>query len=146
VNLWLVPFFAQGLAMFIDEVWFHHRRGLPRWERIGHPVDTLSVLVPFVLLCGSRPETPHVLPIFCALAVVSSLCITKDEWVHKTLSTGGEQWLHSVLFLLHPAIFVAAWQLWRAGDRVALYAQTALICAWGLYQLVYWNVIRPRES
>ena len=34
----------QGLAMLVDELLFHRRRGLPRWERIGHPIDTLSVL------------------------------------------------------------------------------------------------------
>ena len=25
--------------------WFHRRRGLPRWERIGHPLDTLTIVL-----------------------------------------------------------------------------------------------------
>ena len=39
-----LPFAVQGLAILVDEFWFHHRRGLPRWERLGHPIDTLPLI------------------------------------------------------------------------------------------------------
>ena len=50
--LLLTPFILQALLIFFDEGVFHLKRGLPKWERIGHPVDTLSVLacLVFVLL------------------------------------------------------------------------------------------------
>ena len=44
----LVPiavFGTQAALMMVDELHFHRRRGLPRWERIGHPLDTATVLV-----------------------------------------------------------------------------------------------------
>src|SRR5262249_11498801 len=37
------PSLLQAPAMAVDEGWYHNRRGLPRWERIGHPLDTLTV-------------------------------------------------------------------------------------------------------
>ncbi len=47
-----VPFALQGLAILVDEFYFHRRRGLPIWERWGHPLDTLSLLICWLfLLC-----------------------------------------------------------------------------------------------
>jgi len=28
--------------MGVDEFYFHRRRGLPRWERLAHPLDTMT--------------------------------------------------------------------------------------------------------
>jgi 2-polyprenyl-6-hydroxyphenyl methylase / 3-demethylubiquinone-9 3-methyltransferase len=106
---WLVvPLGLQALAMAVDEAYFHRRRGLPRWERIGHPLDTL----------------------------------TKDEAVHARLCTAGEQWLHAILFVLHPIVLAAFALLWRAGHTDILAVQLALVAGFGIYQVVYWNVIR----
>jgi hypothetical protein len=38
-----IPFALQMCCMAVDEVHFHRQRGLPRWERLGHPLDTLTV-------------------------------------------------------------------------------------------------------
>ncbi len=38
-----IPFALQTCCMAVDEVHFHRQRGLPRWERLGHPLDTLTV-------------------------------------------------------------------------------------------------------
>jgi hypothetical protein len=46
----ILPFVAQGLAIAVDEFYFHRKRGLPRWERVGHPVDTFSVLLCFLFV------------------------------------------------------------------------------------------------
>ena len=49
MNRWvliaLIPFLAQAIVISVDESVIHNRRDLPRWERSGHPLDTLSVLV-----------------------------------------------------------------------------------------------------
>ena len=43
--LLMLPIALQAMAMVVDEGWFHRRRGLPRWERLGHPLDTLTIAV-----------------------------------------------------------------------------------------------------
>jgi hypothetical protein len=108
----------QGLLMLVDEFWFHRRREIPRWERIGHPLDTITVLV---------------------LAIVSCLFVTKDEWVHARICVPGEQWLHALLFLLHPALFVAVWFLWKQGEVGWIALQTAVTFGFLCWQILYWN-------
>ena len=116
--LWLVPFALQGLAMGCDEFGFHRRRTVPRWEWLGHVLDTavfLTCLWVPVLLAPSLPR----LQLFGCLAVVSCLLITKDEFLHQRHCSGGEHWLHAVLFLLHPVVLLATAWLWvRSGPPV----------------------------
>jgi len=38
-----MPLGVQGAAMVVDELYFHRRRGLGACERIGHPLDTMTV-------------------------------------------------------------------------------------------------------
>jgi hypothetical protein len=38
--LFLLPLVELGLAILLDQFYFHFARGLPRWERLGHPLDT----------------------------------------------------------------------------------------------------------
>ncbi|MBU6446621.1 MAG: hypothetical protein KGQ49_04415, partial [Verrucomicrobia bacterium] len=77
----LFPFALQAICMLFDESYFHIRRGLPLWERIGHPIDTLSVLIcmGFVLWVPFSKET---LIVYILLAAFSSILVTKDEFVH----------------------------------------------------------------
>jgi hypothetical protein len=128
----------QGLLMLVDEFWFHRRREIPRWERIGHPLDTITVLAPHglaLLAPSSQPWTGA----FFALAIVSCLFVTKDEWVHARICVPGEQWLHALLFLLHPALFVAVWFLWKQGEVGWIALQTAVTFGFLCWQLLYWN-------
>ncbi len=137
----LVPAALQALAMLIDEGWFHRRRGLPRWERLGHPVDTLSVALCYGWLLVSRPEEPRALAIYVGLAFASSLLVTKDEPVHARHCAPGEQWLHALLFVLHPMVFVGFGVIWRSGqDLWVISAQLALTLALMIYQIVYWSL------
>jgi len=141
IGLLLVPALLQAMAMAVDEGWFHRRRGLPRWERLGHPIDTLSVAACYGWLVANGPEQPHALPVYVALAAVSSLLVTKDEPVHARLCRPGEHWLHAVLFVLHPVVFLAFGILWWSGRAAwAIEVQLALTIAFGAYQLVYWSV------
>jgi hypothetical protein len=82
------------------------------------------------------------------LAVFSALLVTKDEWVHRREASAAEQWLHSILFLLHGLI------LWVAGEwgaeKLLTSQQIALLLGpmifFGVYQILYWNLWRGRPD
>lgn len=154
----LVPFLLQALTISVDEAYFHYRRGLPQWERIGHPLDTLSVLVcmGFVLVV---PFSSKALVLYISLAIFSSLFVTKDEFVHKDHCPAAENWLHALLFTLHPITLTAAGLIWPVvqGAEVSpwiarwlsekeilhtfLKGQFGLMSLFLLYQIVFWNWI-----
>ena len=133
IALALVPVALQAVAMVADEGYFHRRRGLPRWERIGHPLDTLSIAICLVWLVAGGGVIGYVV-----LAIASTLFVTKDEAVHARACSAGEHWLHAVLFALHPVVLAAFTVL----PRELVAGQLAVTIAFGLYQLVYWNVVR----
>lgn len=140
-QLSVIWFFAlitvQGLILGVDEFFFHWKRDLPPWERWGHPVDTFLFLAPLLVLWWSPEETG----LFAGLAVLSSLVITKDEFHHSRWAGGAEQWLHSLLFLLHPAVLGAAY--WTQAFLHPAYGAVLLgIGAFGIYQIMYWNWLR----
>lgn len=154
----LAPFILQGLAIAFDEYYFHIKRGLPLWERIGHPIDTLSVMIClfFVLLV---PYSPIALKWFIGLSIFSCLMVTKDEWVHKHHCPASEQWLHAMLFLNHPVMLTCTGLIWAAGVGKAspnwvqawlshpealhtmLRMQAAFSVVFFFYQVIYWNFI-----
>ena len=129
----LVPIVLQGIAMAVDEGVFHRRRGLPRWERIGHPLDTATIAMCLVWLLAVHSPAGYVV-----LAIGSTLFVTKDEAVHATLCTAGEHWLHAVLFALHPVVLAAFW----FASPAVLAVQLALVLAFMAYQIIYWRVRR----
>ena len=142
-----VPVALQAVAMLVDEGLFHRRRGLPRWERIGHPLDTLTIAACLIWLVAVPPTSPSALPVYVTLAVISTLFVTKDEPVHARLCTGGEQWLHAVLFVLHPIVLAAFALIWWFGEGpVMLEIQLGVVLAFGAYQAIYWNVLRDRVA
>jgi 2-polyprenyl-6-hydroxyphenyl methylase/3-demethylubiquinone-9 3-methyltransferase len=142
----LIPIVLQGLVMVIDEGWFHRARGLPRWERIGHPLDTATLVACLVWLLATTPGSPVALPGYVALAIFSTLFVTKDEGVHARLCSAGEQWLHSVLFVLHPIVLAALGYLWWLGEDGLLVGQLGVTIAFMMYQVIYWNVERGAEA
>lgn len=148
-----IPFVIHGIAMLVDEAWFHRRRGLPVWERVGHPLDTLSVLACYAMALA-LPRTAVGFAVFVSAAVFSCLFVTKDEWMHARHCTGGEMWLHSFLFVMHPILLgiVGAW--WLATSPPAdlsrmeagpaffagfLAVQTGITALFLGYQVFYWN-------
>ncbi len=68
--LFYIPFLIQTLVIGLDEFHFHLKRGLPKWERIGHPIDTLSV----VLALAFTLVFPYQIYIDCVYYPRSSLC------------------------------------------------------------------------
>ena len=81
----IVAIALQAIAMLADEWWFHRRRELPRWERIGHPLDTLSIVLCLGWLLLVPPAAASALPVYVTLAIASTLFVTKDEGVHAKL-------------------------------------------------------------
>lgn len=159
--MWILgtlPFALQALGMIFDEGYFHLRRGLPKWERIGHPIDTFSVIVcmGFVLFV---PFSKATLILYICLAALSSILVTKDEFVHKHLCPAAEQWLHAVLFTLHPIILACAGFMWPVVQglevtpwiaswldnadalRIFLQIQFGMMILFFVYQILYWNVL-----
>jgi hypothetical protein len=154
----VLPFAIQALAMAFDEGYFHIRRGLPKWERIGHPIDTCSVLIcmGFVLFV---PFSTKALIIYIALAALSSILVTKDEFVHFEHCPAAENWLHAVLFTLHPILLTSAGFMWPVVQGVEvtpwiakwlnrpealhlfLQMQFGTMILFLIYQIVFWNVI-----
>jgi 2-polyprenyl-6-hydroxyphenyl methylase/3-demethylubiquinone-9 3-methyltransferase len=139
VTLALVPIALQALAMLVDEGHFHRRRGLARWERIGHPLDTLTIAACLTWLLAGGGVAGYVV-----LAVGSTLFVTKDEPIHAKVCGAGEQWLHAVLFALHPVVLASyAWLAWsgpsRSGPQLSILAgQLAVTVAFAIYQVAYW--------
>jgi hypothetical protein len=150
VVLVVVAVLIQASAMLADEGWFHRRRGLPRWERIGHPLDTLTTASCYAWLSLATPHAPHALAVYIGLAVFSCLFITKDEFVHAKRCEPGEIWLHAILFVMHPIVLAAFGFLWWSGSdaaRVIVRAQLLLTLAFAAYQVLYWSILwKPRTE
>ncbi|MDZ4771723.1 MAG: hypothetical protein SGI72_01175 [Planctomycetota bacterium] len=136
----LLPAILQAIAMIADEGVFHRRRGLDRWERLGHPFDALCVAGCYAWLLSNSPRDEHALSIYIAAAAASCVLITKDEFVHARVCKPLEHWLHAVLFVLHPIVFLAFGVLWWNGDSAPwLIGQLVLTVACALSQAVYWS-------
>lgn len=144
--------------MLFDEGYFHLRRGLPRWERIGHPIDTLSVLLclSFILLI---PFSKLNLFFYILLSSLSCILVTKDEFVHKHHCPAAENWLHALLFTLHPITLATAGFMWPViqgvevapwitdwlNNKQALHLFLQMQCLatilFFFYQIIYWNFV-----
>lgn len=156
----LAPSVVQAVAMVFDEFHFHRQRGLGAWERIGHPLDTATVLacLGWALFV---PPTQRSIEIYVLLALVSCVFVTKDEFVHARRCSAGEQWLHALLFVLHPLTLASYGLMWPAlhladaelpsflaGTRslaTFVVGQTIMTAAFLLYQTLYWNLPRRRS-
>jgi len=159
----LLPFVLQAIVILFDEFYFHVRRGLPTWEKIGHPVDTLSVIACFAFVVFA-PFNPENLKIYCLLSIFSCLMVTKDEFVHKHFCPASENWLHALLFILHPICLASAGLIWPIIQSAPspkwlvlvldkpeflsqfLMAQTVVMSLFCLYQIVYWNFLCKKQT
>lgn len=143
-SLLFIPFILQGMLMGIDE-YFHFKRGLGKWERLGHPLDTLTVMLPLVYIMNFHYSFNRLL-LFIGMAVFSCLFITKDEFIHRHECSGVECWLHAVLFVLHPLIFLANGFLWKLHPGTNFFViQFVFISLFFLYQIVFWSFVWNRQ-
>lgn len=127
----------QGALLMYDDVVLHRRRGLPRWERIGHPIDAFFFTLPIALgaICGS--DTPS--GVYWTLSLLSCLIILKDEWVHVGRIEALEATVHAALFVLHPVTLFAAWKLAQTGQTVGLWLAWIALLGVVSFQTIYWN-------
>lgn len=143
---YLTPFLLQGSLMFLDEFYFHRKRGLPKWELIGHPLDTLSVLICYLFLLLRTPTTFD-LNVYIALCAVSCLLVTKDEFVHTQVCNANENWLHSLLFILHPVTLFCAGIIWLEQiNLVFIKLQALVILSFLIYQIIYWSFFAKNKQ
>src|SRR5215470_16619336 len=158
----MIPFAVHAAVMFVDEFHYHYERGLPRWERVGHPLDTLTILACFFWVLAKPVDSVN-WKVYAVLAAVSCIFVTKDEWIHAEYCKGGEQWLHSLLFLFHPIVLLTTaviwpflhgqaltWLILKEGQRHALkLAFTSFVAAATLYffyQIFYWNLLWKKST
>jgi len=138
-SLFILPIIFQSLLIIVDEFYFHLRRGLPRWERLGHPLDTLSFLLCFIYTLLFTPTMTHIW-IYISLAVLSCLLVTKDEFVHTEHCTAGEHWMHALLFVFHPITLFAVYRFWLSSEyHLFLLVQSFAIFLFMFYQLIFWQ-------
>jgi hypothetical protein len=150
----LLPFIIQGIVIILDEWVYHLKRGLPKWERIGHPLDTLSILACFAfVLCV--PYDAAAIKYYVGLGIFSCLLVTKDEFVHKHHCPAAEHWLHAILFINHSVLITAMGLMWPklSGQdvfgwmpaaeilRPFLWIQGGFAALFFLYQVIYWNFV-----
>ncbi len=153
-------FLFHAVLAIVDEVYFHYKRGLGLWERLGHPADTITVLVCYSVVLFFPPTEKNII-IYTLLAAFSCIFVTKDEFVHAKLCVLGEMWLHAFLFLLHPILFILVGLYWVAigsshtnslflqelqGEslqvfRVFFLGEATLTLLMMFYQIVYWNFL-----
>jgi len=158
--LWFLPFSLQGLAMALDEFGYHRNRVVPRWEWLGHALDTAAFLACLACPLLLSPTGPH-LWLFGGLAAASCLLITKDEFIHQRLCTAGEHWLHAVLFVLHPLVLITTGFLWLQTGSSALVSfpmpprslgsgmlslQVLLVAGFLVFQLTHRPGIEPLDE
>ena len=142
INIFLyTPFLLQALCMFFDEFYFHRKRGLEKKKKIGHPLDTLTVITCYLFIYFTDYSMNNVL-IFSSLAFFSSLFVTKDEIVHSELCEPKENWLHAILFILHPITFLCAGIIWHAEGKENLFilGQIIILFIVLIYQILYWSI------
>ncbi len=134
------PFAFQALAMFFDEFYFHRKRGLGLWEKIGHPLDTLTVIACYAFLYLNPYSINNAL-IYAGLSFFSCLFVTKDEFVHCELCEPLENWLHAVLFILHPICFLCAGLIWafEGSFQFFITGQLIILILVTFYQIFYWS-------
>lgn len=136
----ILPFALQGIAIFFDEFYFHYKRGLGLWEVIGHPLDTFFVLLTYLYISYFEYNKENLL-IFLILSFFSSLLITKDEFVHTKLCDAKENWLHAILFILHPICFTSAGYMWISETNLNfIRIQSLVVFIFMVYQIIYWGL------
>lgn len=139
MNALYIPFILQGILMGVDER-IHMKRGLGLWERLGHPLDSLTVFVPLAFI-AIKECTQETLTIYIILASFSCLFVTKDEFVHSHECAGFENWLHAILFVMHPVVFLCAFLLWRDHpEDQFIHFQPLVVGIFMLYQILRWSI------
>ena len=139
--LLLLPFALLGVVTSVDELYYHRKRGLPRWERLGHPLDLLAFVFCWAWMATHDFNDTN-LCVYVGLTSFACILSTKDEWVHAELCPPGEQWMHSMMFMFNPVVFFCGGFIWAcAPSTLAVPATHWEETAQFLHPLIYLNTI-----
>lgn len=79
--------------------------------------------------------------LFIVVAVLYVTATLVDEFhFHRKACSGGEMWMHSVLYILHPLLLFIAMLGWE-DHRAAFLAFAGGATIYLFYQVTYWNLI-----
>ena len=135
----------QSALMVVDEIWYHRRRGLSVLEALGHPIDSAAFLA-VILVPALAPPSGRATMIFIALAVASTIIVTKDEGIHARDCLPGEHWLHAMLFVLHAPLLIALGFLWHTDPAATVLGFLPWPVAGVLiYQIAYWGYFHGKR-
>jgi hypothetical protein len=121
--LLLLPLIVQAIVIFVDEFYFHFAPGQPRWERIGHSLDTVTVLAPVLWLLVSAPSERNLIVFSCCRSLCSGRALEPRR------------------ALYHASAEPITWLGEFHGLEFALPAQAAALALYMISQAVYWNLI-----
>ena len=148
-ELILLTFVVQVFAISIDEFYFHRIRRLPLWERISHPIDTMLFTTCISISLFLPPHSP-IIEWYIIIAILSTLLITKDEFIHPSLCSPAEHWIHSILFILHPIVLIEVFIFWTMPQLFSTHILSILQIGLKLlfffsllflfFQIVFWGV------
>jgi O-antigen/teichoic acid export membrane protein len=156
----IIIIMTHGMIMCLDEFYFHHKRKLPKWERLGHPVDTLFFFSCFLIVLFF-PMTKLTVILFFILSFISSLIIVKDEFIHAKCCCIKENYLHALLFVFHPILLIILFLSWSSFTnsyfsglenfnsiivKNIIYFQFVTTVLFFIYQIVFWNFIYKEKS
>jgi len=114
---WAIPFIIQAILFGMDEFCYHRNRFIPLLEKWGHVLDTLVFLICIYYALykdyRKRREWKYIF-----WFVLSCLVVLKEESIHYMLPISlGEQWLHSILFVLHPILLGSLGYFWVTSQK-----------------------------
>jgi hypothetical protein len=127
----------QGMLLMYDDIVLHQRRGLPRWERIGHPIDAFFFSLPIGIAAWKGSETSPA--VYGGLSLLSCMIILKDEWIHVGRIKALEATIHAALFVIHPVTLYAAWELAKTGQTIGLLLAWVALMSVFAFQIIHWN-------
>ncbi|OIQ18990.1 MAG: hypothetical protein BM556_06815 [Bacteriovorax sp. MedPE-SWde] len=136
----------HGTLFTVDEYLFHKKRGLSKNEIYNSLIDGALFLIPLVI-CIFFSFKPLMKNIFLGCAFLSCISIAKNELFYKDICVR-ERLIHSLLYVLHPAILYSFYISW-AGNYFDAYPNFWMLqliyIFFGLktlaYRIIYWNYI-----
>jgi hypothetical protein len=148
--LLLLPLVEQGLDILVDEFYFQFARGLPRWEHLGRPLDTFTVLAP-ILWQGFSLQSQGNLMVYvvpphsraCSSSRMNSYIpmFALRPSTSMPCSSSCIHWFLPLLLLCHAPAGAIVWLEQVLGRASALPIQAAILALYMIYQAVYWNLI-----
>ncbi|RHX93798.1 hypothetical protein DLM76_12420 [Leptospira yasudae] len=149
------PFFFGLVLAAIDEFYFHWKRGLPTWERIGHSIDIVFTIIPYSILIFFEYDQTNLL-VYVIFALISCMTVVKDVWVHNRECEASEEFIHGLMSMLHPILLLIPALLWpsfHGGQSSILLSKDATMFkffftaiyigsfVWLAYNFIFWNMI-----